>query len=306
MDADLAECSIAARFLAPGLWMLADREGRLKDQPKQIKMEVLPCEDVNIDSLLWELAKARHILRYATDDGHNYIQIRNFLAHQRPHKNEPTSDIPEYSESLHKIREPFQARDITRGLDPLPEDSGHYPRARADLLIPDLLNADLLIPDSKDPGVSIDTLSGNLPDAVPEEIQPPPEKADPPAPSGRKEPNIPYGEIIGYLNKCSGKAFKASSSETKRFINARWKDGFRLADFVAVIDRKCSTWLNDPRFVDFLRPQTLFGTKFEGYLNEARAAPKIPAGMVSDVTRRTIANLEDWSPPDERCSKVQG
>ena len=93
-DADLAECSIEARYIVPGLWMLADREGRMKDKPKQIKMELCPIDEFDIDALLAELEKAGHLIRYEVE-GKAYIQIRNFLKHQNPHKHEPASDIPE-------------------------------------------------------------------------------------------------------------------------------------------------------------------------------------------------------------------
>jgi len=45
-------------------------------------------------------------------------------------------------------------------------------------------------------------------------------------------------------------------------------DGFTLEDFKTVIDKKCADWLNDAKMCKFLRPETLFGPKFEGYLNE--------------------------------------
>jgi hypothetical protein len=90
---EIAECSILARLLAPGLWMMADREGRLEDRPKKIKIEILPCDDANIDELLNELVKASHIIRYEID-GIKYIQINKFVEHQRPHHMEEKSEIP--------------------------------------------------------------------------------------------------------------------------------------------------------------------------------------------------------------------
>lgn len=92
-NAELAECSIPARLLAPGLWMLADREGRLEDRPKQIKGELFPYDSIEVEPLLRELVKWGHIIRYEVD-GHNYIQITEFAKHQRPHPNEIHSKIP--------------------------------------------------------------------------------------------------------------------------------------------------------------------------------------------------------------------
>lgn len=75
-------------------------------------------------------------------------------------------------------------------------------------------------------------------------------------------------EIIDYLNKKASTKFKSSSEKTKKAINARINEGYKLEDFKKVIDVKCKKWLKDPKMADFLRPETLFGNKFEGYLNE--------------------------------------
>jgi len=132
-DADLVDCSIQARYIAPGLWMMADREGRLKDNPKQIKMELCPCDDIDIDAVLTELATALHIIRYEAQ-GVKVIQIRKFIEHQNPHKNEPASTLPE--------------RD--RALDTLREDSSNGASTPADSLIPDSLIPDSLNPERKE------------------------------------------------------------------------------------------------------------------------------------------------------------
>lgn len=90
---DLAECSIWARFIFPGLWMLADRDGRMEDRPKRIKGELLPYDSVEVDPLLEELARFGFILRYEVD-GQRYIQICKFSEHQTPHVREQASTIP--------------------------------------------------------------------------------------------------------------------------------------------------------------------------------------------------------------------
>ncbi len=75
-------------------------------------------------------------------------------------------------------------------------------------------------------------------------------------------------EIIDYLNKVVGTHYKHTTAKTKSLINARMREGFSVDDFKEVIDKKSRAWLNDPHMQQFLRPETLFGTKFEGYLNE--------------------------------------
>lgn len=91
---ELAECSVWARLLAPGLWMLADREGRLKDRPLMIKAEIFPFDEIDVDPLLRELHHANHIIRYEID-GRQYIQIPSFLTHQKPHIKEKHTLIPD-------------------------------------------------------------------------------------------------------------------------------------------------------------------------------------------------------------------
>ncbi|OLS34426.1 replication protein [Alkalihalophilus pseudofirmus] len=79
---------------------------------------------------------------------------------------------------------------------------------------------------------------------------------------------IPYVEIVTYLNDATSKNYRYSTKKTKDLIKARWNEGFTLNDFKKVIDIKCREWLNNPEMNNFLRPETLFGTKFEGYLNQ--------------------------------------
>nr|DAW96875.1 MAG TPA: DnaD like replication protein [Caudoviricetes sp.] len=76
-------------------------------------------------------------------------------------------------------------------------------------------------------------------------------------------------EIISCLNEKTKKHYKANTPKTVRLIRARLKEGFTIEDFKAVIEKKCDDWLGNEKMERYLRPETLFGTKFEGYLNEA-------------------------------------
>ncbi|WP_369355568.1 conserved phage C-terminal domain-containing protein [Lysinibacillus capsici] len=78
----------------------------------------------------------------------------------------------------------------------------------------------------------------------------------------------PYEEIVSYLNEKTRKSYKHKTAKTRTLIKARFNDGFTLDDFKRVIDIKSSQWLKDSHMSQYLRPETLFGTKFEGYLNE--------------------------------------
>lgn len=85
---------------------------------------------------------------------------------------------------------------------------------------------------------------------------------------------IPYEEIVQYLNQKTGKNFKSTSKATQRHIRARLAEGFTVSDFKQVIDKKCSDWLRDQKMKEYLRPETLFGTKFESYLNSKTTTAK--------------------------------
>ena len=93
---------------------------------------------------------------------------------------------------------------------------------------------------------------------------------------------IPYGEIVSILNERTGQHYQQTTEKTRRLIRARWREGFRVPDFAAVVEKKAAAWLGDPDMSRFLRPETLFGTKFEGYLNEPEVAAA--CGMAPDYS----------------------
>lgn len=74
-------------------------------------------------------------------------------------------------------------------------------------------------------------------------------------------------DIIHYLNTKLGTKYKASAEYVKKHINARLNEGYTLEDFKTVIDKKYKEW-SGTEFAKFLRPETLFGTKFSTYLNQ--------------------------------------
>ncbi|HFJ9286171.1 TPA: phage replisome organizer N-terminal domain-containing protein [Bacillus toyonensis] len=80
--------------------------------------------------------------------------------------------------------------------------------------------------------------------------------------------SIPYQEIVDYLNMKAKTNYKHTSKKTQDLIKARWKEGYRLTHFQQVIDIKASQWIDNTEMSGYLRPITLFGTKFESYLNE--------------------------------------
>lgn len=79
---------------------------------------------------------------------------------------------------------------------------------------------------------------------------------------------IPYALIVDCLNRVVGTKYRSSSQKTRRLIKARWKEGFRLEDFEKVIAKKAKEWMGTD-MEKYLWPETLFGPKFEGYLNQS-------------------------------------
>ena len=97
-----------------------------------------------------------------------------------------------------------------------------------------------------------------------------------------KPDDVPYDEVIDYLNEKTGKRYRAKTESTRRLIRARFADGYTLDDFKHVIDVKASQWLGTEQD-KFLRPETLFRPgHFESYLNEQSQ----PASLLDTV---------DWS-----------
>lgn len=112
---------------------------------------------------------------------------------------------------------------------------------------------------------------------------------------------VPYVEIIKYLNDAANKNYRSSTNKTKSLIKSRWDEGFRLDDFKKVIDVKNREWKNDPKMNKFIRPDTLFGTKFEGYLNQDEQTPqKVSHGknnaIAEDTNKVDLGNvLGGWN-----------
>ena len=102
---ELAEVKPLGRLLFIGLWCLADKEGRLHDRPKRIKAQVLPFDTGSADRLLDDLAARGFIIRYRVKD-EPYIQVNNFLKHQRPHHKEAPSLIPPASKDGARMEQP--------------------------------------------------------------------------------------------------------------------------------------------------------------------------------------------------------
>jgi len=111
-DAKVVSCSYAARLLFQGLWCIADYKGRFKYEPLEVKMEIFPADDVDINKMMDELAEKKLIEFYTEHSGTTLVQVRGFEKHQNPHINEkqnrdktPAPHLPSKMECLAKITE---------------------------------------------------------------------------------------------------------------------------------------------------------------------------------------------------------
>lgn len=107
----------------------------------------------------------------------------------------------------------------------------------------------------------------------------------------RLDKNIyPFTDIVNYLNIKTSKSFRHTTKKTQSLIRARINEGFTLDDFKKVIDTKTAEWRGKKtkegaNMEDYLRPETLFGTKFESYLNQQNADKQYGILSVSDFSK---------------------
>jgi hypothetical protein len=196
----LAELPAFDRLLFIGMWCLADREGRLEDRPKRIRMELFPIDAYDVDEGLERLSATGFITRYQAE-GFSVIEITNFQKHQNPHGSERDSALPDKDGYLtvnerkknvvvpgKQRKEHVKAQDfnVNPPLEPVKSDSSNA-------LIPDSPNPDSLIPE-EDHHHSLnaseaDPVSGDLVaetyeglDGKDDEPEKPEQPADPKAP----------------------------------------------------------------------------------------------------------------------------
>lgn len=82
-----------------------------------------------------------------------------------------------------------------------------------------------------------------------------------------KNDNNEKKNIIAHLNDVAGTNYRDTSKKTLSLINTRLTEGFKKEDFIQVIDKKNLEW-HGTEMEKYLRPSTLFGSKFESYLNQ--------------------------------------
>lgn len=95
-------------------------------------------------------------------------------------------------------------------------------------------------------------------------------------------------EIIDYLNMVLGTKYSYKAAKTITCIKARLNEGYDIEDFKTVIDKKSKSWLGNPDMEKYLRPETLFGPKFDGYLNAPQSTIRTQRQSDNDILKRYI------------------
>lgn len=262
MNEDLVELPFQDRLLFIGLWTLADREGRLEDRPKRIKMEVFPADDVDVDESLTRLASTGMLVRYEVGSG-RYIQIVNFLKHQRPHGQEKDSEIPPFQGDLQPRSEPVTTKVVTKYSQ---GDSKHALIPDTGYLIPDTPLTDTPCPSlarkRADVGDRFDTWYASYPSKV-----------------GKKRAQQAFEKID--WRKVDMADVMSALEQHK--VSEQWtKDGGKFIPHPA-------TWLNGERWNDELkpaRPSISSVTEPQGYSHDPEEAEKQMQRDLEDLQRQ--------------------
>lgn len=102
-----------------------------------------------------------------------------------------------------------------------------------------------------------------------------------------------YSRVIDYLNQKTGKNYKHTTKKTQDLIKARLRENFKEEDFKKVIETKTKEWKNDKAMCKYLRPETLFGTKFEGYLNQEDST--VGGGVIEDTYNTDFSEYDKFT-----------
>lgn len=199
----LVELPFQTRLLFIGLWNMADREGRLENRPKKIKLEIFPADDVDVSLEITRLSEAGLVQVYRNENK-DCIEVVNFKKHQNPHHREPASELPGPPEKGPQPPENKEASESPGQAQGQPESS----RADSGFRIPDTGYQ------------SKDTCASD--DAQPSEDSPPkPAKPKTPQIDYSAWPELPDEQILKDWLQSRKKA-KATHSQTA--INAIGKE----------------------------------------------------------------------------------
>lgn len=250
---DYAKLSVLAKLLFVGMISNADDVGCGRASAVYLRSKVFPYDESisssQVSDALDEISASLSVLFYRCG-GNEYYAMRNWKKWQRVDKPQK-SNIPAYhAEDCEKIRGSGAVEET--------EDGQEDVLCETDGMIPDFAQND----------------SGTVPaETMPKRKE---EKEK------RKEEEIRAvcAHVIHSLNDAAGTQFRTDGKVSLRLIGERLSEGYTQEEFLRVIGRKCAEWKDSP-MQNFLRPETLFGEKFESYVNQkggalSRGAPAAP------------------------------
>ena len=97
--------------------------------------------------------------------------------------------------------------------------------------------------------------------------------------------------VIPYLNELTGMHYKTRTNKTLECIEARINEGFTEADFRTVIWKMVNDW-KGTEYEKYLRPETLFSNKFEGYLNRPE---KSREEYAQEQSVKKFSRIYEWA-----------
>lgn len=260
-DEDIAELPHFLRLFYIALWNFADKEGRLEDRPKWLKVEIFPYEKADILKMLEKLAKPKfnsgrpYIRRYKKGEK-KYIQIIAWKNHQKPHHQEPDSKIPE--PPIYNINN-ISSNDFNSKGDR----------------------------DFNFKGDGDFNFKGDGECASSTMVEPTPNLLGD-SPNSKNDTEII--DIINDLNEVLGTQYKNTTKIIRNLIKARLNDGFTIENFKTVHKKMFKAWSCDSKMVKFLRPHTLYTEKFDAYLNMPEADNRI-----SDTGKKNLVVFNEWA-----------
>jgi uncharacterized phage protein (TIGR02220 family) len=226
----------ARRFLIL-LWTECDDQGSFEWKPKQLKMELLPADSIDIEELLCELVEWNCVMQYEMN-GKQYGAVRNFCRYQRPKK--PNAIFPQ--------SEAVKAYCCCGSSEPVGNQYGTGGE-----------NAEQMEDGEEEVKGGEISLSGTPDDVLPEDVG----KSD-----EVRALNQKARPIIDYLNEKTSSRFKHVDSQLK-FLRGRLGEGVTHEELCRVVDFKVAEW-SGTDMERFLRPATLFNaTKYQGYAERA-------------------------------------